>query len=181
MKNIFCFLVLASLTASCSSDNNLPADGPNLITKNDFEALAGWGGVDPATLSKVRAHSGKYSLEVHPPDRDYSITYDAALGQVSPRKVKKIRLDAWVFLTSAKASGMLVMQVKDPAQADKNIFWDGIKLTETVKEYNKWVKVSKEFTLPETIAYTNHVQLFLWRGDASEPVYADDISLTTEE
>src|SRR5438128_2626011 len=98
MKNFFYILAFTGLVTSCSSDNALPAAGANTITYNDFESSAGWG-VDPEMLTKEHAHSGKYAIKVDP-SREYSLTYDAALGQVSPRKIKKVRLEGWGFLPS---------------------------------------------------------------------------------
>ncbi|GGF04581.1 carbohydrate binding domain-containing protein [Hymenobacter cavernae] len=176
MKNFFCFLVLASFISSCSSDDELTA-GPNTITANDFESLAGWVGGDQATLTKTRAHSGKYALEVSN-GHDFSLTYDAVLGQISPRKLKKVRLEAWAFRPNPNAKGVLGIQIVDPAQDNKPVAGDGIYLESEVKEFNKWVKVSKDITLPDNLVYTQHLRLFLWRGAGSEPNYVDDVSLT---
>jgi len=175
MKNFVRFLMLASLFSSCSSDDKLTV-GPNTITANDFESLAGWVG-DQATLTKTRAHSGKYALEVNK-DHDFSLTYDAVLGQISPRKLKKIHLEAWAFRPNPNSKGVLGIQIVDPAQNNKDVAGDGIYLESDVKEFNKWVKVSKDITLPDNLVYTQHLRLFLWRGAGSEPTYVDDVNLT---
>ena len=179
MKNFLYILVLTSLVASCSSDDKLPTAGANTITANDFESVAGWG-VDPETLTKEHAHSGKYALKVDA-GHEYSLTYDVVLGQASPRKLKKVRLTGWAFLPNDKATSVLSLQIIDPDQGNKGVFVDGIDLRESVKDYNKWVKVSKEFTLPEDITYTQHMKIFLWRAGSSEPSYLDDIVVETIE
>lgn len=179
MKNLFCVLALAGLMASCSSDDALPAAGANTITTNDFESMMGWV-ANSETLTKEHAHSGKYALKVDA-GHEYSLTYDAVLGQVSPRKLKKIRVTGWGMLPNEKATGVLSVQVTDPDQGNKGVFGEGIDLKEQIKDYNKWVKVSKEFTLPDEVTYTQHMKIFLWRAGSSEPAYIDDIAVEIAE
>lgn len=172
-------LALATTTAgltACGGDNAKTAAG-SAAAENDFEHLAGWG-VDPSLLSREQAHSGVYSISVDP-NREFSLTYENALGQLSAQKFKKVRLNAWVYLLSPKGNGgVLGMQITDPAQGNKAIGGDGINLGETVKEYNKWVEVSKDMVLPETVTSANHIKVFLWRGVATQAIFADDIRLT---
>ncbi|WP_324673407.1 hypothetical protein [Hymenobacter sp. GOD-10R] len=178
MKNLFCVLALASLLSSCSSDDKLTV-GANTITANDFESLVGWVGDQP-TLTKTRAHSGKYALVVDK-DHEFSLTFDAVLGQVSPRKLKKVHLEAWAFRPSGNARGVLGIQIVDPAENNKAVGGDGINIADEVKDFNKWVKISKDMTLPDNLVYTQHIRLFLWRGDSSDPVYIDDINFTVAD
>jgi len=173
MKSLFYALTALSLVA-CSSDAE-KGDAGDYITRNDFESMVGWL-PDAGTLTKAHAHSGAYAVVVDP-EHEFSLTYNAQLGKVSPHKLKGITLEAWVFLPDNKATGVLGVQITDPDQGNKEVFGDGIKLQEAVKEYNKWVKVSKEITLPANIAYTQNLKVFLWRSGAASPVYMDDISI----
>jgi hypothetical protein len=183
MKAIVSLLGFALLSA-CASDKKPDATGPtaeaNTITFNNFDAGGGWsndpGRNDPTLLDKGRAHSGQYAIKVDP-SHEFSLTYDMVLGQLASHKFKTVRLNAWVFMPSNRATGVLVLQVM---KADKNeqVYGDGIKLGETVKTYNEWVAVSKDFDLPNDIAPGQHLRLSLWRADASDIVLADDVKLS---
>jgi hypothetical protein len=180
MKPLFFITALAGLTA-CSSDSASEyqrQSGPNVLTDTSFEEVLGWGGIDPSMLTRERAHTGVFSMRVDK-DHEYSLTYDVALGKMSPRKVKKIKLNAWVFLPSENTKAILGVQVIDPDQGNKETFGDGLKM-ETVHDYNKWVQIEKEMELPESLAPTHHLKLFLWRAAAVDPVYVDDLRLSIE-
>lgn len=175
-------LALAATTAVAASCGNDDAQKPvngRVITQNDFESTAGWG-VDPAALSREQAHSGVYSITVNP-THEFSLTYEAALGQISPQKFKKIHLEAWAYLQSQKGNASLGVQFTDPAQGNKAIGGEGIDLGQAVKQYNKWVLVSKDFVLPDNVTSANHLKVFVWRAMASQPVFIDDIRLTIPE
>ncbi|GAB2795276.1 hypothetical protein HNQ93_002981 [Hymenobacter luteus] len=179
MKKFTVLLSLAVLGA-CSSDEkaSTSASDAKTITFNDFESVAGWN-VDPALLDRGRAHSGKYAIKVDK-DREFSLTFDMALGQATPTKIKTVHLEAYAFLPSDKATGMLGVQVMDDTNTQQ-LFGDGIRLGEAVKSYGKWVPVSKDITLPENITAAQHLRLSLWRADASDYVLIDDVKLSIKE
>ncbi|UOQ73507.1 hypothetical protein [Hymenobacter cellulosilyticus] len=178
MKAYIGLLGLALLGA-CSSDKDtdLKIDDKT-ITTNDFESLAGWN-TDPTTLDKGRAHSGQYAIIVDG-NREFSVTYNAPLAQISNRKFKKVLLEGWVFLPSERATGVLGIQIVD-AETGKEAFGDGIKLGDEVKTYKKWVPVKKEFTLPDNITAVQHMKMSLWRASASDFILADDVKISIVE
>ncbi|ALD22038.1 hypothetical protein [Hymenobacter sp. DG25A] len=173
MKSLLYALAAFSLTA-CSSNAELGTPG-DYITRNDFEAMMGWI-PDATALTKEHAHSGEYAIQVNP-NQEFSLTYTAMLGNVSPHKLRGIRLEAWVYLPDDKTTGVLGVQILDPSQGNKEIFGDGINLQETIRDYKKWVLVSKDITLPDNIAYTHNLKVFLWRAGTASTVYVDDLSL----
>jgi hypothetical protein len=180
MKSITLLTLLAATLAvtACGGDKSKKmADG--VVTENDFENTAGWG-VDPTLLSKAQAHSGIYSISVDP-THEFSLTYENSLGQMKAQKFTKVHLHAWVYLLSAQSNGILGMQVTDPSQGNKAIGGDDINLGETVKQYNKWVEVDKDLLLPANVTSANHIKVFLWRGAAQQPIFADDIRISIPE
>ncbi|WP_375434659.1 hypothetical protein [uncultured Hymenobacter sp.] len=175
----YLYLLGLALLGSCSSDNEsgLKVD-ENTITANDFESLAGWNN-DPAALDRGRAHSGQYAIKVDN-NREFSLTFDSPLMLVSQKKFKTIVLEAWAYLPSERSTGILGIQIVDPATGQQ-VYGDGIKLGEVVKSYKKWVQVSKEFALPPNINATQHMRLSLWRADATDAVLIDDLKVSIKE
>ncbi|SNR74298.1 MULTISPECIES: hypothetical protein [Hymenobacter] len=178
MKKIAVLLGLAFLGACSSDDTSAVASDSKTITANDFESLAGWNN-DPATLDKGHAHSGQYAIKVDK-DHEFSTTFDMALGLATPAKIKTVHLEAWAYLPSNKATGMLGVQVMDPA-TNQQVFGDGIRLGEQVKEYNKWTQVSKDIVLPDNITSLQHIRMSLWRADATDRVLVDDVKLSIKD
>lgn len=174
MKSLL-YAGLALSLAACSPSGSDQAAAGDYITRNDFESMMGWL-PDATALTKEHAHSGSYATMVNP-DKEFSLTYNAMLGDMSPHKLRGVTVEAWVFLSDDKGSAKLGLQVVDPDQDNKEVFGDGINLSEQVKEYNTWTKVSKEFLLPDNVTYTQRLKVFLWRSDAASPVYLDDLTI----
>lgn len=165
------FLVISA----CSSDKKPDNDG--VITANDFEAVAGWNS-DLSLLEKNHTHSGQYAIKVDR-DHEYSFTYQMPLSAINNReRIKTLHLEAWAYLISDKSNGDLVVQIVDPAQKNKAILYDAIKLGDEVKTYNTWVKVSKDIVVPDSVVAAHQLQLYLWRNSATEPIYLDDVKLS---
>lgn len=177
--NIYLGLLSFALLGSCTSDKGtgLQVD-ENTITANDFESLAGWNN-DPMALDRGRAHSGQYALKVDN-NREFSLTFDSPLMVVSQRKFKTVVMEAWAYLPSERATGILGIQIVDPVTGQQ-AYGDGIKLGEEVKSYKKWVPITKEFVLPSDMKTTHHIRFSLWRADATDVVLIDDFKVSIKE
>lgn len=178
MKYLLYAGLLLSLGA-CSTPGADETAAGDYLTRNDFESMIGWL-PDATALTKEHAHSGTYATLVNQ-DKEFSLTYNVKLGDVSPHKLKGLDIEAWVYLPDDKATAQLGMQILDPLQDNKQIFNDGIKLTDQVKEYNVWTKVSKQVVLPDNVSYDQVLKIFLWRGDSASPVYLDDLTVKALE
>ena len=179
MKKIVPFLgLIGTILSACSGSESSSSDSAKLITSNDFESVDGWMPSTPA-LTRDQAHSGKYSTKVDV-NNEFSVSYFSVLGRMSPSRLRKVKVEAWVYLVSGKSQARLGMQIVDPATG-KEVFGDGINLADKVKSYKKWVEVEKEFALLEYVAADQVMKLFLWRASASDAAYLDDISLSIVE
>ena len=163
---------------SCS-DSKTEVLPENVIAHNDLESAEGWAPANPS-LTTAKAHSGRYSMRVDN-GTEYGVGYGALLAKVSPTRLKKLELSAWVLLTGKETEAKLVIEVKNPADDSQKVFWDAIILGDEVKELNKWTEVKKTFTMPENIAPTHELRFYLWRGGSSQPVFVDDVTLTRAE
>ena len=162
---------------SCSKDeqNANATNGGTVLTFNDFESLAGWV-PENSTLTRENAHSGQYSIKVDP-NTEFSLGYDMQLGNVTPRKPRKVRLEAQAYLFSNQSQAKLGLQISDLASG-KTILGDGIQLAEQVTKYRTWTPVSKDIEIPDSVVYSHHIKVFLWRGYFAETAYVDDIKLS---
>lgn len=167
-------LALALALAGCGSrEAAAPADQ---IAFNDFEVVDGWSGGAPVpSLTAEQAHSGKAAVRVAP-GLDYSFGYHNALGRMSPTRLAKVQVQAWVWLPDAPVDAMLVTQVRDPTQS-KDLSWDGLALAMATKDKKKWVLVEKEVTLPEAATAKSELLVYLWRNSSAQPVYLDDLRI----
>jgi len=172
--------LLALSLASCGSGSDA-ANDPNTLINNDFETLAGWL-PDPqnATLSRDKAHSGRYALKVDAA-HDYSLSYRAPLGQLHDTRIKKIKISAWAFVPAGGSTASLVTTVGNPAKPDdKPMLWEALELAKG-NAVGKWVEVSKVIAIPETAAPTHTLGFYLWRTGGNQPVYLDDLRVAIAE
>jgi hypothetical protein len=183
MKKIAGLLGLALLSACSSNSKSDTTVDEKTITFNNFEGGPGWSN-DPYRnnidlFDKGRAHSGQYAIKVDQ-NNEFGMTFDMPLGKVSPAKFKKIRLEGWVFMPSERATGVLGMQIINH-ESNQQTFGDAIVMRDAVKEYNKWVHVSKDIVLPDDITPAQHLRMALWRADATDVLLADDVKLSILE
>lgn len=177
MKKI-AYAALALFLASCADDAaEAPADQ---ISFNDFEAVEGWSAGAPVpSITKERAHSGSFAVRVGS-GVDFSLGYNNLLGKISSTRLKKVKIQAWVFVPNAQATAVLVTQIHSVEQ-NKDLLWDGLDVTKEAKVINKWVQIEKEVTLPETATYTNQLLVYLWRSTSPQPTYLDDLRISRVE
>ncbi len=180
MKNPFLLLgSLVALTAT-SCGNDATANNQNVLVSSDFDTLAGWlPEAQSATLSRDKAHSGRYALKVDP-GHDYSLGYKAMLGQLHETRIKKIKVTAWAFVPTADAKASLVVTVGNPDPAnDKPLLWDALELN-NASTVGKWAEVSKVVTIPDKALPISPLGIYLWRTGGGQPVYLDDLRVTLE-
>lgn len=152
-----------------------PATPANLVAQNDFESLAGWVAVPPS-LTSERARSGHYCVKVDK-DNEYSLGYSGALAPAGLLPGGRLRVQGWALRTGPQAGAAVVVQIVDPAQADKSVFWQKIPVSTQVITYNRWVPVKETFTLPATLPPGCQLKVYLWRNQDTQPTYLDDLQL----
>jgi hypothetical protein len=106
---------------------------------------------------------------------EFSPGYTAVLGKLSPTRIRGVKLEAWVYATDKNATGKLEFVVKEGG--GQELLRDQTRLEE-VKEYGKWVPVSKEIIFPAATNYSSQIVIYVSRAGASSPAYVDDIKLT---
>lgn len=174
-------LLSLSLLGACRDDAAQGQYVGDSITRTDFDDLLGWG-ADPTALTREHAHSGRFATFVNA-DREYSLTYRLPLGQASVHIIKAVEIEAWVYLTSAKAAASLSVQLGRPgASSDAPaLYAEQLNLLDQVHEFGKWVPVHRTFVLPEGAPSESELRIFLWRQNSPEPVYLDDLHVKARE
>lgn len=178
-------LVLASAAtlSACSGDatDKLAKLDQDTLLHNDFESIVGWV-PDATTISKEQAHSGSFSLKVDPA-HPYSLTYYSLLGQLSPSRIRGVRVDAWAYTPAPSASANVRLSIGlNDAPGGKLLMGEGIAYGTQVRDAGKWVKISKEVIFPPGVNYSSQLVIYLWNGGSpgvgSGPAYLDDLQLT---
>lgn len=168
--------LLAVALASCGDPQTGNYVG-DVITRTDFEDLAGWG-TDVSALTREHAHSGRFATFVGP-GREFSLTYKLPLGAASVHPVKAVEVEAWVYLPSAQADATLLVQVL--GTDGRPLFNEGLHLPEQLHEYAVWKPVQHTFVLPPNLPLDSELRLYLWGANAHEPVYLDDLTAKARE
>lgn len=167
----FTYLAFGLLVAAsgCSTKTEKPE---NELTHNDFESLDGWG-VDNPSLTREKAHSGQYAIKIQR-GIDFGLTYSNLLGKISPTRINKIKVSAWVYTTKPTGASLTV-ELKDGVN-----FNQGMSLGTKVKKAGEWTEVSQVFDLPANSAPTNRIKIYMWGTSGDEVVYLDDLQVTRE-
>jgi hypothetical protein len=170
-KYLYIFIMLPVLFACKQAEEKLD----NRVISNNFEAVAGWGNCD-SLVTNERAYSGSYSIKVGP-ENETSYTYQRRLRDIFGRKPKRIQLNAQVFGPGFQnGNASLVVQILRPEKKHERIYFKNISLAKA-SSFRKWVKVTREIKLPETISDSDELRLYLWRNQATQPVFADDLEV----
>ena len=167
----FALLLAAS---ACSSNSAKPE---NELLSNDFESLTGWSAEHPS-LTREKAHSGQYSIKIQK-GIDYSLTYRNILGKISPNRIDKLRIKAFVYLTKPTQASLAV-QLMQSATDGTSIFNQAIILSSKVKNMNEWTKIDEVVDLPANAAPGNELRIYTWGASNDEVVYLDDLQVLKE-
>lgn len=169
-------LAILVLTSCAPSPSEAPATGR--LAANDFENLDGWLADSPAlaTLTRDKAHAGKYSTVVSA-GHDFSLGYNNALSRLAPEWPAKLTVGAWVLVPNDQAVARLVAEVKGPGPNGPGLLWKGLDLAKSVKAYNEWQYVEQTIALPATAKPASRLLVYLWRADSKDPVYLDDLTI----
>lgn len=174
--------MLMAASAACSSHN--PADGNWVgddVTRNDFEAVAGWGGADRTTLTRDHAHSGRFAVVVDT-THETGLMYDLPLFEASVHTLQAVEVEAWVYLPNEKADAVLQVEaIADGPEPRAVLFSEQFPLLSQVEEFKRWTLVKHIFQLPGSMPGSTHLRLFLKRGSSLAPVYLDDIRVKARE
>ncbi len=171
----FAGLAMASLLLlGCTTQPE--STGSDTLMHNDFDSLAGWLGVTPPpSLTREKAHSGAYSIKVDS-NTEFSIGYTKSLGQLSDVRVTKLQVEAWVWVPNPSSNAVLVVTLAEPGA--KPLRWNGFDLVKAGAKYGEWTKVSQVVEVPAAATTNTLLNIYLWRTNAPQPIYLDDLTVS---
>jgi len=167
VKKITSFLYLLIIfIAGCEAPKQR-----GLVYFNDFESIKGWTKVN---LAQWPIHSGRFSNKLDS-NFDYGQSFWLTFKEVSPKKLKAVKVTAWVYFTG-RCDAFLAMEVKDPD--NKSLVWNGVNMDEQVNQVGKWQQVTALFSLRDKKfnAPSNFINIYTWDKGKKE-MYIDDITI----
>lgn len=162
--------------AGCQPHDGRSAIRQRVLMYTSFEEMVGWAPETPPTLTTVKAHTGKYALCVDP-QHAYSFIYRSALGALCTHRPRRFTLSAWVWVPRFQDDAVIVLALSNPGDPDHPILSKSLYLNDS-GPFGKWKYVSRALDLPVSIHSDTQLVIYLWKMNASEPVYADDLQLT---
>jgi hypothetical protein len=173
-------LLVLSLAGCSKPDEQVKGKPGEPVFFNDFEAVKFWGGAESQSIVKGDAHSGQFAVKVDA-QNEYGYPFKGKLNQLLTTKPIRAEITAWAKLDRV-SSAVIVFNISKPEGSEGENYWNTLNLTDQVKDYGKWVRIKKEFTLPINMNMESELACYLWRTSATEPAMIDDlqIKLVTE-
>ena len=172
-----------ALLAACTAHDEAGSWIGDIVTANDYEAVAGW--VPGATsLTRDHAHSGRYAYHVDAA-HEWGVTFQTPLGQASVHTLRGLEIDAWAYAQNVQGDATASLQVEvwahGPGQDPQPLYREGLALTPQLPDSCKWTRVNGRFFLPANLPFDASLRIFLWRNSSTKPVYLDDIRVKALE
>lgn len=157
-------LVFAIFLFSCRNSPN------EKIYKNDFEEIDGWG-CSNAVLIKGDSKSGSYMCELDQ-KKPYSITFKKKFKEITDKHVRSVEVEAWVKISTLSTRSSIVLTI-DSVEGHK-IYWEQQPTDYFVTEVDKWVKIRKQFLIPDNVKPDYELLVYAWQKNEGV-TYVDDL------
>jgi hypothetical protein len=164
-------LVIIIVFSACSgnkSDKGAGEPGSRLVSC-DMENL-GW--MNLQTLSKDVAHSGKFATKVDSLN-EYSFGLSNTFNNLSDSLPTSVDVSMWMFFTQLKTKSSVIISIDS---VNKNIFWKGISITDSIKAASQWQEIKVNFEIPKKIMPTDNIKIYVWNNE-KRAIYMDDLKL----
>lgn len=168
---ISCTVIMLSACSGGKNgkDNNKNKPGYTSFS-SDLEATS-W--MNQNTLTRELAHSGKFSSRVDSLAQ-YSFGFVNSFMNISDTLPEKVDVDFWLFYPQTGIKSNLVISIDS---VEKNIFWAGIDLKDSVTTPNQWKEIKATVKLPTNIMPTDKIKVYVLNND-KRALYIDDLTVT---
>jgi hypothetical protein len=132
--------------------------------------------INHQTLQQKIVLSGPYASRVGKPN-PYSYGYRERLGDIDSLLPRRVMIGFWVFYPIKGISTDLVVSVDS---LEKNRFWAGVSLKDSINKASEWQQINCKLTLPRRkLRPDDKISIYLWNKD-STAVFMDDLMVTFE-
>ncbi|HOY30605.1 MAG TPA: hypothetical protein PKW80_01880 [Bacteroidales bacterium] len=175
MKTIHIFVVITCaivLFSACSDNKEEKNENKAGVTcfSSDMENT-GW--INQTTLTRETAHSGKFSSRVDSVQQ-YSFGFRDFFKNINDTLPEKVDVSFWILYPQKDIKSTMVISIDS---VEKNIFWQGTDLKDSVQVPNQWKEIKTTIELPENIMQTDRIAIYIW-GTDKKSFYIDDMKVT---
>lgn len=165
------FPVWLLLLISCRQER------PSRTIETNFDELVWWSEQPPRFLSNEQAHSSSYSMKMEE-GAEFSPGMQLILGNALPFLPKFMEVEAWAYFPNGRVRSATIVIETEPADPNGKRHWFGLDMTNQVKRYGSWVRVSGNFRFADEITTSDKLKLYLWsQNGATQPYYIDDLKI----
>lgn len=162
-QQVFLLLILTTFMISCLKEKKI-------IIKHDFENSAdGW---NQNNLVMSGAHSGKYFTQTDS-THEFSAGFAKSLSDITPLKIKRIDLVAWIRKADYNSSADLILSLE---KGTTMVFYKLMSTKMAFPEYNEWTRMFASYDLPDSIGKNLFMKVYFLNKNKF-PVDADDFEI----
>lgn len=162
-------LVIMAVFAACSGNKPAEREPGTILVASNLDDL-GW--MNQHTLSKDVTHSGMFSSKLDSLT-EYSFGYSNTFNNLSDTLPLSVDVSVWLYCPQLKINSSLVISIDS---VNKNIFWKGVPLADSIKAANQWQEIKVTFELPKKIMPTDNLKIYVLNPEKRN-FYMDDLSL----
>ena len=162
-------IVVMVVFAACSGNKSKEREPGTILVASDLENVE-WMNLN--TLSKDKAHSGKFSSKLDSLT-EYGFGFSNTFNNLSDTLPLSVDVSVWLYYPQLKTNGVLVLSIDS---IGTNIFWKGVPLGDSIKTANQWQEIKVTFELPKKIMPSDQLRIYVLNPE-KRLFYMDDLSL----
>jgi hypothetical protein len=166
MKKFLFLIAVTLIFAACKNNNSENALGTKVFQSSLDEQSY----MNMQTFSKEVAHSGKISSKIDSLN-PYSFGFNNSFASISDTIPVRVDVSFWAYTTKPGINANLVFTIDS---VNKGLYWEGVKLHDSIKVANQWKEIKASFKIPKKVLPTDIVKIYVWSMDPAK-CYIDDM------
>jgi hypothetical protein len=177
MKDLLPALCCWIVVGACLLLMGCRQDRPLHIIETNFDELVWWAEQPPRFLSNEQAHSSSYSMKMAE-GSEFSPSMQLVLGNALPFVPKSMDVEAWAYFPNGRVRAASLVIETESGQPNGKKHWFGLDMTNQVKRFGTWVRVSGHYRFADEVTQYDKLKLYLWsQHGATQPYYIDDLKI----
>jgi len=177
MKSNILLISICILISACSKKNSTES---SLVFANNMEGIHAWNENHPLNIIKTeKAHSGKFVCNVNS-EFPYGSTFYMKLGDISSKKLKKLKVSCWLLSQDKAASPSLVFDILDKNK--QSVEYLSKDCRGVIKSENAWFHISNEVNMEPSMRSNpeNYLKVYV-TNVVPQAVQVDDLIVEFSE